>query len=49
MLAACRLRDESVWVQAVLNNDLEAGSALRVRDDADGKLTIQPLPYVVEG
>ncbi|EHD23101.1 MULTISPECIES: tRNA-modifying protein YgfZ [Brenneria] len=49
VLAACRLRDESVWVQAVLNNDLEAGSALRVRDDADGKLTIQPLPYVVEG
>ncbi|QTF09933.1 tRNA-modifying protein YgfZ [Brenneria izadpanahii] len=47
VLAACRLQNESVWVQAVLNNDLEADSTLRVREDADGKLAIQPLPYAI--
>ncbi|RLM21686.1 tRNA-modifying protein YgfZ [Brenneria alni] len=48
VLAACRLQDERVWVQAVLNNDLEADSTLRVRDDADSTLAIQPLPYTLE-
>lgn len=48
VLAACRLQDNSVWVQAVLNNDLEADSALRVREDADSKLAIQALPYAIE-
>ncbi|MEC5342849.1 tRNA-modifying protein YgfZ [Brenneria populi] len=47
VLAACRLGDSRVWVQAVLNNDLEADSVLRVRDDADGRLTLQPLPYEI--
>lgn len=47
VLAACRLQDNAVWVQAILNNDLAADSELRVRDDADGKLTIQPLPYAI--
>ncbi|MEE3651157.1 MULTISPECIES: tRNA-modifying protein YgfZ [unclassified Brenneria] len=47
VLAACRLQDESVWVQAVLNNDLDADSLLRVRDDADSQLAIQPLPYAI--
>lgn len=45
ILAACQLDDGTVWVQAVLNNDLEADSVLRVRDDADSQLTLQPLPY----
>jgi folate-binding protein YgfZ len=45
VLAAIQLRDGTVWVQAVLNNDLDADSVLRVRDDADSVLTIQPLPY----
>lgn len=47
VLAACRLHDQSVWVQAVLNNDLEGDSTLRVREDTDGKLAIQPLPYAI--
>ncbi|NLS54170.1 tRNA-modifying protein YgfZ [Hafnia alvei] len=50
VLAAVQLNDGSLNVQVVLNNDLEADSVLRVRDDEGGMLTIQPLPYsLVEG
>ncbi|WP_145531789.1 tRNA-modifying protein YgfZ [Yersinia kristensenii] len=45
VLAAIALSDGTVWVQAVLNNDLAADSVLRVRDDTESVLTIQPLPY----
>jgi folate-binding protein YgfZ len=48
VLAAIQLNDGAVWVQAVLNNDLEADSLLRVRDDAGSALRIQPLPYSLE-
>ena len=47
VLAACRLENGDVWVQAVLNNDLEADTLLRVQGDEGGKLTIQPLPYEI--
>nr|WP_113865766.1 tRNA-modifying protein YgfZ [Brenneria salicis]NMN92740.1 hypothetical protein [Brenneria salicis ATCC 15712 = DSM 30166]RBP63717.1 hypothetical protein DES54_11015 [Brenneria salicis ATCC 15712 = DSM 30166]RLM31005.1 tRNA-modifying protein YgfZ [Brenneria salicis ATCC 15712 = DSM 30166] len=47
VLAACRLQDESVWIQVVMNNDLAGDSLLRVRGDADGQLKIQPLPYEI--
>lgn len=47
VLAACQLGDGRVWVQAVLNNDLEADSVLRVREQAESQLTIQPLPYAL--
>ncbi|CNJ00532.1 tRNA-modifying protein YgfZ [Yersinia mollaretii] len=45
VLAAIELSDGKVWVQAVLNNDLATDSVLRVRDDAESALSIQPLPY----
>lgn len=45
ILAAVQLESGEVWVQAVLNNDLEAGSVLRVQGDEGGQLAIQPLPY----
>lgn len=45
ILAACQLDNGEVWVQAVLNNDLEPDSELRVQGDESGALTIQPLPY----
>lgn len=45
VLAAVQLNDGSLNVQVVLNNDLEADSVLRVRDDEGSMLTIQPLPY----
>ncbi|MGK2888175.1 MAG: tRNA-modifying protein YgfZ [Candidatus Malihini olakiniferum] len=45
ILAACPLSDGALWVQAVLNNDLEADSVLRVRDATKSQLTLQPLPY----
>jgi folate-binding protein YgfZ len=45
VLAASQLNDGSLWVQAVLNNDLDADAKLRVRDDAASQLSIQPLPY----
>lgn len=48
VLAAVQLSDGTVWVQAVLNNDLEADANLRVREDATSQLSIQPLPYSLE-
>lgn len=48
VLASARLHDGQLWVQAVLNNDLEADSELRVRDDSASALSIQPLPYSLE-
>lgn len=45
ILAAVQLESGEVWVQAVLNNDLEADSVLRVQGDEGGQLAIQPLPY----
>lgn len=47
ILAACQLETGEVWVQAVLNNDLEAETILRVQGDEGGRLTIQPLPYEI--
>ena len=48
VLAAVQLDDGAVWVQAVLNNDLEPGSVLRVEGDEGGQLTLQPLPYSLD-
>lgn len=45
VLAACKLADGTLWVQVVMNNDLPADSVLRVRDDANSRLAIKPLPY----
>lgn len=45
VLSAAKLADGTLWVQVVLNNDLDAGSKLRVRDDAASQLAIKPLPY----
>lgn len=45
ILAAVQLESGDVWVQAILNNDLEAESVLRVQGDEGGQLAIQPLPY----
>lgn len=45
VLAAIALADGTVWVQVVMNNDLEADSVLRVRDDVSSQLAIKPLPY----
>lgn len=47
VLASCQLKDGSVWVQAVLNNDLVPDSLLRVRDDSAGALSVQPLAYAI--
>ncbi|QWA12034.1 tRNA-modifying protein YgfZ [Sodalis ligni] len=47
VLAACQLEDGTVWVQAVLNNDLAPDSHLRVKEDTTGALAIQPLPYTL--
>ena len=47
VLAAVQLDDGRVLVQVVMNNDMEADSVFRVRDDAN-TLSIQPLPYSLE-
>ncbi|ADU70476.1 tRNA-modifying protein YgfZ [Pantoea sp. At-9b] len=48
VLTAVQLDDGEVWIQVVMNNDLEPDSVLRVESDEGGKLTIQPLPYSLE-
>lgn len=48
VLTAVQLDDGEVWIQVVMNNDLEPDSVLRVEGDEGGKLTIQPLPYSLE-
>lgn len=47
VLAAVQLDDGQLLVQVVMNNDMEAGSVFRVRDDAS-TLHIEPLPYSLE-
>lgn len=44
VFAAVQLEDSQLLVQVVMNNDMEADSVFRVRDDA-ATLSIQPLPY----
>ncbi|CNC60224.1 putative global regulator [Yersinia frederiksenii] len=48
VLAAIQLSNGTVWVQAILNNDLASDSVLRVRDDVESVLSIQPLPYSLD-
>ncbi|OTA21766.1 folate-binding protein [Xenorhabdus beddingii] len=48
VLAAVKLADDSVWVQVVMNNDMEAGSIFRIREDGNHALTIQVLPYSLD-
>ncbi|MGJ0193682.1 tRNA-modifying protein YgfZ [Pantoea sp. RRHST58] len=48
VLAAVQLDDGEVWVQVVMNNDLEPESVLRVEGDEGGRLLIKPLPYSLE-
>ncbi|MBD1228488.1 tRNA-modifying protein YgfZ [Xenorhabdus griffiniae] len=48
VLAAVKLVDGSIWVQVVMNNDMEAGSVFRIRDDEGSALTIQTLPYSLD-
>ncbi|ENR8890165.1 TPA: tRNA-modifying protein YgfZ [Citrobacter koseri] len=47
VLAAVQLDNGQVLVQVVMNNDMEADSVFRVRDDAN-TLHIVPLPYSLE-
>jgi len=48
ILAAIQLDNGEVWVQVVMNNDLDADTVLRVQGDEGGKLAIQPLPYTID-
>ncbi|MBI6550026.1 tRNA-modifying protein YgfZ [Xenorhabdus lircayensis] len=45
ILTSVKLADDSVWVQVVMNNDMEADSVFRIREDQGNALTIQALPY----
>ncbi|POT56659.1 tRNA-modifying protein YgfZ [Citrobacter amalonaticus] len=47
VLAAAQREDGQLLVQVVMNNDMEADSVFRVRDDAN-TLHIEPLPYSLE-
>lgn len=40
--------DEQSFVQAVLPNDIEFDAVLRIKDQAETKLTLLPLPYSLE-
>jgi folate-binding protein YgfZ len=48
VLAAVRLANQQLSIQVVLNNDLASDSLLRIRDDAQSVLSIQPLPYSLD-
>ncbi|WFQ78267.1 tRNA-modifying protein YgfZ [Xenorhabdus sp. SF857] len=48
VLAAVKLADGSIWVQVVMNNDMEAGSVFRIREVEGSVLTIQTLPYSLD-
>lgn len=48
VLSAVRLNDESINLQVVMNNDMEAESVFRVKGDENSHLTIQPLPYSLD-
>ncbi len=48
VLAASLLDDGRVLIQAVMNNDLEPDTVLRVREDSGSELAIEPLPYSLE-
>lgn len=48
VLAAIKLADDTLTIQAILNNDLEADAILRVKEDEGSELTIQPLPYSLD-
>ncbi|MDX7986541.1 tRNA-modifying protein YgfZ [Xenorhabdus sp. 12] len=48
VLAAVRLDDGLAWVQVVMNNDMEADSVFRIREDQDSALSIQALPYSLD-
>ncbi|WP_118986390.1 tRNA-modifying protein YgfZ [Photorhabdus sp. CRCIA-P01] len=45
VLSAVKLNNDNVWIQVVMNNDMESHGVFRVRDDEGHSLTIQPLPY----
>ncbi|MDC9588139.1 tRNA-modifying protein YgfZ [Xenorhabdus sp. XENO-10] len=48
VLAAVKLVDDSIWVQVVMNNDMEIESVFRIREDEGGTITIQVLPYSLD-
>ncbi len=48
ILSAVQLDTGEVWVQAVMNNDLESDTPFRLQGDEGGALAIKPLPYVIE-
>ncbi|AOM41040.1 tRNA-modifying protein YgfZ [Xenorhabdus hominickii] len=48
VLTAVKLADNAVWVQVVMNNDMEADSVFRIREDEGHALTIQALPYSLD-
>lgn len=45
VLAAVRLQHARVLVQIVMNNDMEADSIFRIREDEESRLALFPLPY----
>ena len=48
LLASVALDDGTLLVQAVLNNDLEADTVFRVRDEENSTLHLADLPYSLE-
>ncbi|WP_395480056.1 tRNA-modifying protein YgfZ [Candidatus Curculioniphilus buchneri] len=48
VLAACRLADTSITIQAVMNNHLSKNASLRVCNDSTSMLNICPLPCFIK-
>lgn len=47
VLAAIILDDGTLWIQAVMNKNLDTSSKLRVRADISSQLRIKQLPYIL--
>ncbi len=45
VLAASTLSNGMLWIQVVMNNNIDKNSKLRVRADTTSQLKIKPLPY----
>ncbi|MBD2793953.1 tRNA-modifying protein YgfZ [Xenorhabdus szentirmaii] len=47
ILSAVKMADNTIWIQVVMNNDMNEGNIFRLYGDEGHSLTIQPLPYLL--
>lgn len=48
VLAAIRTYNDSIWIQAVLNNNLPKNTKIRIKNNVNSNFTIKPLLYTIK-